>query len=128
MSKTTITSVGLKAIANASAGGFKLTINTFAITPYRYGAEIPGETPKGQISYRGNIGAVEVLTDAHVSYECLIPTTFPQDGRAEFGEILLYLDTGELFAIAAANPVIVKDAGTTFSLTIVAAAAIGGDR
>lgn len=126
MSKTTITSVGLKAIANASAGGFKLTINTFAITPYRYGAEIPGETPKGQISYRGNIGAVEVLTDAHVSYECLIPTTFPQDGRAEFGEILLYLDTGELFAIAAANPVIVKDAGTTFSLTIVAAAAKHG--
>lgn len=127
MSKVNITQKGLKAIANADFGGFKLTINRYAITAHKYAAnETPGEFPKGKILHQGKIGTIEVLTDAHVSYECLISPSFPVSGRAEFGEVVLYLDTGEIFAIASASPAVVKDAGTTFSLGIVVAAAKQG--
>lgn len=129
MRNTQITSKGLTSIANADFGGFKLTVDKFAVTGKIYGdSEVLSDALKGTtILHRGTISAIEVLNDASVQYECVLPRAFPTSGNILVGEIGLYLDNGELFAVGKILPTVVKDFDTAISLTIVVAASkLGG--
>ena len=122
---TQITTKGLEAIANADFGGFKLTIDKFRITSYTYAVnENLLETLKGVSIFNGSVSSVEVLNDSSVQYECVVPRSVPTTGSSvEIGEIGIYLDTGELFAVGKIVPALIKDRETAFSLTIIIAAA-----
>lgn len=93
------TNLGLGAIANADAGGFKVDITRFAVT------QATGVLPKiedtalvGDIAYGAEVQSIEVVGGNKVKFTLFIPARVPTDGVMTLTEIGLYLRTGELFA------------------------------
>ena len=123
-----ITSKGLAAITSANDGGFKLSIKTFKVTSYVYATtDTLADTLKGTPFYTGVVSSVEVLSETSVRYELTIPVGVPTSGASVIGEVGLYLDSGELFAVGKVLPSISKDSTTGFSIyTIVAGSKLGG--
>lgn len=129
MSDMIITSAGLLAISNADAGGFKINITTFSVSGHQYSAEPSPSSTKlnGSALYTGNVQSVERLDNASVRYECTIPADKPTTGSYTIGEIGLYLDTGELFALGRIDPSLNKRTGLAFTIfPIISASRLSG--
>lgn len=131
MSTMKVTANGLLAISNANVGGFKISIDSFRLTNYLYGdttdVDAQAQALRGATLYSGSILSVERLDNSSVKYECVVPVDQPSAGQYTFGEIGLYLDSGELFALGKLDPPLIKQ--TNLSLTIyavVSAARLGG--
>lgn len=94
-----ITNKGLNSIADADAGGFKVDIDTFAVSS-AVGARpsIESEALVGDILYRSEVQSIEVVDANKVKFTLYIPPGYPREGNWNLTEVGLYLKTGELFA------------------------------
>lgn len=106
-----ITNLGIQAAANAQAGGPKITITQFKVgSAYGYTPSVADTALHGTVLHTSSSIDYEVQSDNVIVYTLSMNTTV---GTFDFGEVGLYLDTGELFALAV-NPIpITKSAGAT---------------
>lgn len=106
-----ITSVGLQVAANAQAGGPKITITQYKIGDgYGYTPSASATGLQGTTLYTNSPSNYIVQSDNSIIYTLLMDTTV---GDFNFGEIGLYLDTGELFALATTSSPVAKTSGVT---------------
>lgn len=123
MSNLVITNIGIQHIANAALNGFKISVTNFRVSAYSYGALDLPQVTATELNLSPNstaydITAIEILNNASVQFECVIPT----GETLSIGEIGLYLSDGNLFAIGKVFPLFSKDKDTSFTIkTIVSA-------
>lgn len=109
----TITDVGIAAVARAQSGGPKITITTYKLGAAA--AYLPDHTQtalKGTIVDSGSIANYTVSSANEVQYVINLDET---KGDFSFGEVGIYLSTGELFAVASLTSAQPKIKSTTSS-------------
>lgn len=94
-----ITNVGLEKAAQANEKGLIVTIAKFAVgDAYGYTPSISDTRIRGNTLYTGSPVSYKYIGDKTIQIMCTLPDTI---GPFAWGEIGLYLDSGELFALAA---------------------------
>lgn len=94
-----ITSVGMTAVNNAQVGGPKITVTSYKLgTGVAYTPNVSDTALHGAELYSGVINDYRVESFDLVAWVLRADSTV---GDFSFGEIGLYLNTGELFALAA---------------------------
>jgi hypothetical protein len=98
MSTLQITQVGYTAMVDAEAFGYRLSVTTVKFgTGTGY---VPSKEDKdihGDLLYSGPISNCDVITDEIIDFLCICESNYTTS--VYIGEIGLYLDTGELFAL-----------------------------
>lgn len=90
---------GLKAIANAEAGGFLVDLTHFAMTEANgVRLSIEDSALAGTPVYSAEIQSLEVVSGSTVKATLYIPPGLPRSGSWRLTEIGLYLKSGEMFA------------------------------
>ncbi len=110
----TITNAGLAASANASIGGFKISITRFAVTEHDLVGSINSDLLNatelfGESVFTAEVSAVEVVGTSTVKLTLAIPKEVPRSGSWMLRELGIYLDTGELFAVGPLEPAYEKN-------------------
>lgn len=114
-----VTDVGLKAIADADAGGFLVNLQMFAITSAREVYLTIADTAlKGIADYSAKIKKIEPIGSATVKLTLEIPPGKPVEGQWSISEIGIYLKTGELFAHGSFNVPYVKTADYSLIMVV----------
>ena len=94
-----ITNVGLEKAAQANEKGLIVTIAKFAIgDAYNYTPSVADTRIRGNTLYTAAPVSYKYIGDKTIQIMCVLPDTI---GPFAWGEIGLYLDSGELFALAA---------------------------
>jgi len=105
---TVVTNVGITAINNASTGGPRINVTQFRVgSAFGYTPTTNMTTLQGTSLYTGPITNYTVLPGDMVEYECILDQAV---GPFNFGEIGLYLDTGELFSLTSLTQLRFKSA------------------
>ncbi len=120
---TLATNSGLRHIADASAGGFLVNITDFKLTEEtNFAPNVADTALVGSVAYKGKIIVIEALNGGLVKFVCEIPLGIPSIGILKFGEIGLYLSTGELFAHGKLDPVYPKSADLGLRINVIVGA------
>lgn len=106
-SKLIPTDSGIARIANASEGGFYLSLTKFKVTETTNFE--PGNSLLGTVVYEGSIVSIESLNAGLVKFTLEIPGGIPASNQVwKLGEIGLYTDDGTMFAHGTLDPVYEK--------------------
>ena len=119
MQNVFISNIGLNAHAVALATRTPVKITGFAVgTAAGYTTTDPTDL-QGTVVYRGPINNIEMLSEHSVKVTVTIPSGVPNFGTVQLGEIGLYLESGELFAVAVLDEAVPKTREWDFSVDIV---------
>ena len=93
-----ITNIGLDRAAQANEKGIALTIEKFIVgDAYDYTPSVSDTKIHGNALYESNPSSYKYVGNRTIQIMCTLPATI---GPFAWGEIGLYLDSGELFALA----------------------------
>lgn len=94
-----ITNVGLEKAAQANEKGIAITIGKFVLgSGYGYQPSANDQKIRGDFLYEGNPSAYKYMGEKTIRITCTVPQ---EVGPFQWGEVGLYLDSGELFALLA---------------------------
>lgn len=94
------TNIGLAAIADATAGGFLVDLEQFAVTSaVGVVPKITDEVLAEEPLYKADVQSIEAVGSNKIKVTLFIPPSIPKDGGSvKLTEVGLYLKSGELFA------------------------------
>lgn len=93
-----VSEIGLKAIADADAGGFQVNLASFAVTQaLNVKPKITDEALAEAPVYSAKVQSIEVVSGSKIKVTLYIPANIPREGSWRLTELGLYLKTGELF-------------------------------
>ena len=108
--QTEITEAGYAAIAAAQAYKRPLNVTAFkAGSGYGFKPSPQMVDIQGELVYEGKIRNIELLSANTIKLTVNIPAGVPATGVRNIGEIGLYLETGELFALGVSDILIPKN-------------------
>lgn len=94
-----ITNAGLEKAAQANEKGIAITIGKFVLgSGYGYEPSANDQKIRGDFLYEGNPSAYKYMGEKTIRITCNVPQ---EVGPFKWGEVGLYLDSGELFALLA---------------------------